>query len=51
MITYFEKRVRLGFPSCLYVVRTWYVLGVPVLRRWEQLTVNGIHATPSEAAP
>lgn len=48
MLSYFEERRRWGFPPVLYKVRTWYVLGVPVLRRWEQLTANGIHALPSE---
>lgn len=48
MLTYFEERRRAGFPSCLYRVRSWRLLGVLVYRRWEQLTCNGTVALPSE---
>jgi hypothetical protein len=48
MLTYYEERRRIGFPSCLYRVRSWYLLGVRVYRRWEQLTVKGTLATESE---
>lgn len=41
MLTYFEecRRWPVGYGD-LYKVRSWYVLGVLVLRRWEQLTTT-----------
>lgn len=50
MLTYFEERRRAGWPvSSLYKVRTWYLFGcIRLLRRWEQLTVSGDKALPSE---
>jgi hypothetical protein len=49
MLTYFEERRRTGLLRELYKVRSWYLFGlVLVFRRWEQLTVNGTHATDSK---
>ncbi len=49
MITYFEERRRVGLPSTLYKVRSWYLFGFVLLfRRYEQLTVNSVHAMPSK---
>lgn len=49
MLTYFEERRRCGLLRELYKVRSWYLFGfVLVLRRWEQLTVNGTNALDSE---
>lgn len=41
MVTYFEERRR--HPKLmgnLYRVRSWYLFGVLVYRRWEQLTAR-----------
>lgn len=49
MLTYFEDRRRMGAERELYKVRSWYLFGlVLVFRRYEQLTVRGVHASPDE---
>lgn len=52
MLTYFEERRRYGRDALtrdLYRVRSWYLFGFVLLfRRWEQLTVSGHKAIPSE---
>lgn len=49
MITYFEERCRKGSYKELYRIRSWYLFGlILIYRRYEQLTVSGIHATDSE---
>ena len=39
MLVYYEFRRRLDNGD-LYRVKTWYFLGIPVYRRWEQLTTH-----------
>ena len=50
MLTYFEDRRRWPEPiGDLYLVRSWYLFGFVLLfRSWEQLTVSGYRAKPSE---
>lgn len=48
MVTYYEERRRCGLLMELYKVRSWYLFGIRVYRRWEQLTVNGTKAMQSE---